>query len=254
MLKFTGTVIPSITVMLKSTRKEELISEIGRSLAEGAESFCLLYESLDKEAKTDESIREIMAAMENRPIYVTNYIRNSTDPHQTDGDRAARLLELFDMGASLIDIRTDMFCPSPDEVTEEPSAVEKQIKLIEKIHSRGGEVIMSSHIFRYTPPEEVLRIAKLQEARGADIAKIVTVADTEKELNDAFGTLSLLKSSLSIPFLYLINGKMCAKHRMLSGVLGSCIYLCRENSYTGDTQPTVEEVKEIIKRTSRGEI
>lgn len=253
MKKFSDLSSPSITVMLKSTRRDELIEEIGRSIAEGADSFCLLYEGLEPDSKTDESVRAILSAAEDKPVYVTNYLRGDTFPDESDDDRAARLLDLLSMGASLIDVRTDMFCPSPDEVTEEPEAVSKQMRLIEEIHARGGEVIMSSHVFRFISSEEVLRIATLQRERGADISKIVTVADTEEELDEAFRTIFLLKRSLGIPFLYLINGKMHRSHRMLSGALGSRIYLCRENSYTGQTQPTVEDIKSIIKTLSQGD-
>lgn len=245
MKKFSELSSPSITVMLKSTRRDELIEEIKLSIAEGADSFCLLYEGLEPESKTDESAKAILSATEGMPVYVTNYIRGDTCPDETDDERAERLLDLLSMGASLIDVRTDMFCPSDDEVTENPEAVLKQMRLIEEIHARGAEVIMSSHIFRFVSPEEVLRIAMLQRERGADIAKIVTVADTEEELDEAYRTIFLLKRSLGIPFLYLINGKMHRSHRMLSGALGSRIYLCRENSYTGLTQPTVEDIKSI---------
>ena len=41
---------------------------------------------------------------------------------------------------------------------------------------------MSSHVLKFIKTDEVLEIAREQRRRGADIAKIVTAADTESEL------------------------------------------------------------------------
>ena len=76
-----------------------------------------------------------------------------------------------------------------------------------------------------------------------DIAKIVTVANSDKESEDAFKTNFLLSDKLNIPFLYLCNGSHCRKHRLLGPLLGSCMYLCLENSKTCGPQPTIEEAK-----------
>ena len=79
---------------------------------------------------------------------------------------------------------TDMFCPSKDEIALDEAAVEKQKALIDRIHSAGGEVLMSSHTFKSTTLEQNLMIAREQAARGADIIKIVKV--NARELVDSF--------------------------------------------------------------------
>ena len=79
--------------------------------------------------------------------------------------------------------------------------------------------------------------AKLQGA--------LTLTESQKELDDAFKTNLLLKERLNIPFLFLCNGSHCKNHRLLTPILGSCMYLCRENSNTGTVQPTLEAAKAI---------
>ena len=145
---------------------------------------------------------------------------------------------MAECGAALIDVRSDMFCRTDDEVTRDFYAVEKQKKLISEIHKLGAEVLMSTHIFEYRTPENILEIAKLQQQRGADIAKIVTEANSEKELTDAFKTNILLKTELNIPHLFLCNGTHCNRHRLLAPFMGTSFFLCVENSRTQENQPT----------------
>ncbi len=44
----------------------------------------------------------------------------------------------------------------------------------------GAEVLMSSHTFKFMKTDEVLRIVTAQQERGADVAKIVTAANSEE--------------------------------------------------------------------------
>lgn len=245
MAKFSDASNPKLTVMIGENSADTVIKVVKKSIGQGAEAFCILAQGLKPEYKSKENIRRIIDATDGRDVYITNYIRGNSQPELTDEYLAEQLLMMLDCGAKLIDVPTDMFCRSTDEVTRDFYAVQKQQELISEIHKRGAEVLMSSHIFEYRSPEQVLEIAKLQQMRGADIAKIVTVANSEKELEDAFRTNFLLREKLSIPFLFLCNGSHCRKHRLLGPVLGSCFYLCRENSKNGESQPIIEEAKAI---------
>ena len=80
-------------------------------------------------------------------------------------------MELAQSGATLVDIMGDLFCRHPEELTEDTEAIEKQMKLIQEIHAAGAEVLMSSHILKFTPAERVLEVALEQKRRGADILK-----------------------------------------------------------------------------------
>lgn len=79
-------------------------------------------------------------------------------------------------------------------------AVKKQKAFIKLIHDMSKEVLMSSHIiydntFKFVPKEKVLEVALEQESRGADIAKIVSNADTEEELLENFEAITLCKKN-----------------------------------------------------------
>ena len=141
---------------------------------------------------------------------------------------------------------SDMFDSSDMELSMNKQAIEEQTRLIDEIHRRGGEVLMSSHVLRYITKEVVLTIAEQHKARGADISKIVTEANNISELNHNFEIQSLLESHLGIKHLFLCNGTHCRKHRLLAPLLGSCLFLATENAQTGQNQPTVAEAIRIL--------
>ena len=60
-------------------------------------------------------------------------------------------------------------------------AIAKQIELIDRIHKKGGQVIMSSHVNKFMTEERVLRIAREHKRRGADISKIVSHGSSMEE-------------------------------------------------------------------------
>ena len=243
MAKFSDTSYPKLTVMIDEKSADDVVAAIKRSINQGAEAFCILMQGMNPEDKG--SIKRILDATDGRAAYVANYIRDNSQPELSDDYLAEQLLDMAKCGASLIDVRTDMFCRSTDEVTRDFYAVRKQKEFISEIHKLGAEVLMSTHIFEYRSPENILEIAKLQEMRGVDIAKIVTAANSEKESEDAFKTNFLLREKLNIPFLFLCNGSHCKKHRLFGPLLGSCMYLCLENSKTCGPQPTIEEAKRL---------
>ena len=234
-----------LTALITEANSDTAIELIARTLKEGAEAFCLLMNMLPPSDKTPEGMKRIIAATAGRPLYMANYINGNSQPGLTDDDLAEQLLQMAELGVALIDVRTDMFCRTHGEVTRDTLAVEKQKELISKLHKIGSEVLMSSHVGAYLSPEAVLEIGMLQKERGVDIAKIVTLADNERALDDAFKTNLLLKERLGIPFLYLCNGSHCKNHRLLGPIFGSCMYLCRENGNTGTSQPTLEAAKTI---------
>lgn len=248
MAGFLNTKHPKLTVMLSASTLEELLAKIKQSLWDGAEAFCILAAELLAEYKTKECYQKIIHTMDGRDAYMTNYIRNNTEPYLTDEVLTEQLLTMVDCGAKLVDIRTDLFCRSDCEVSYDSIADQKQRELIAEIHGRGAEVLMSAHIFEYVSPENILEIAKLQQSRGADIAKIVTCVSSQKELEDAYQTNLLLNEKLSIPYLFLCNGPFCRPHRMIGPFLGTAFFLCLENSNTKGPQPTIAEAKMMIER------
>lgn len=242
---------PIITCFLTPGKKEDMEKEINAAINQGAEGFCFQMELLPPESKNEETIKGLFNKMGDRLIYVTNYKRGSVYPDLTDEQRAEELLNAIGWGANLIDIPTDMFADSECEFSMEKDAVEKQKKLAEKAHQMGAKVLISSHIFKYMPKEAVLSIALSQQERGADIAKVVVWADTEEELCEAFETNALLKKRLDIDFLFLINGKMSRKHRLMGPLMSGGIYLTTLNE-KNETQPKICEAQSLIDLCERG--
>ena len=203
-----------------ATRVEELMH---LSRGAGAEGFGLQMEALRPEDRTTEAYRKLFTLYD-LPTYVTNYRyrHNTGKSDETLGDE---LVELAECGATLLDVMGDLYCPTPGELTMDEVATQKQKALIARIHAAGAQVLMSSHTKRVMRAEEVLEYAMEQQARGADIAKIVSLAETEADEVEAMRAILLLKEKLSIPFLYLVSGESKILRR-IGGKLGNCMHLC----------------------------
>lgn len=215
---------PLLTVMLQCQTPDVAIGRIRNALHNGAEAFGLQVESLLQEYQSEEIYGKIFNEMRDKPIYVTNY-RGHENLGKTDEQLVEGLLNLADCGATLVDLMGDLYDPHPDEVATDREAIQKQMELIDKLHSKGAEVLMSSHIRKYTSADRVLEIALEQKRRGADISKIVTAAETMEQQIENLRITNLLKNELGIPFLFLSGGES-AIHRRLGMKLGNCMHLC----------------------------
>ena len=216
---------PVLTVMLQYETPEEVLSVMENSIKEGAEAFGLQVESLKPEYHTMEVYKKLINAAQGLPVYAT-YYRSGHNEGKTDDRLAEGIVELAKAGATLCDVIGDIYCKHPEELTDNEEAIQKQIALIDELHALGAEVLISSHLYKYAPAERVMEIAFEQKRRGADVIKIVTKGDTMAEQMENLRINTLLKEQLGAKFLYLSGGECCSIHRRLSGILGSCTYLC----------------------------
>ena len=243
-----------ITPLLSSQTEEALLQEIKSCIEQGATAFGFMIEHLPKELRTEEKMKFFFEAMGDKPIYVTCYQRGDVIK-ETDEERAAYLLRALVCGATMADIRGDMFAPCDGELTFEKEAVEKQKQLIERIHGMGKEVLISSHVqyngkFQFLNQDDVLKIALEHQMRGADITKIVTNADTEEELTENFKTFFFIKERLDIQLLFLCNGKKCLPHRLAGVLIGEPMVFVKEQSYVTDLKAPLQPatvIKELTK-------
>lgn len=243
---FLNTNEPFITEMIQVKTPEQAKSRIKKALLGGATAIGLQLQALEKQYRNDVDIKSIFEAAKELPLYITNY-RYDENTGKSDETLASELLHTVDLGATLVDIMGDIFDPSPEELTVDKTAVAKQTELIERIHSRGGEVLISSHIYSFRNAERVLEIAKAQESRGADIVKIVTGAEAQEEELKNLEICALLKKELKIPFLFLSVGKYNKLHRNIGPALGSCMWLCFStyDEFTYPGPPLLENVLKI---------
>lgn len=236
---------PILCAMLQYNTPDAAIGAIRNGLANGAEAFGLQVESLDSQYRDMDSFKRIIAEMKGKPCYVTNY-RGAKNGTKSDEVLAEEMLLMAENGATLCDVMGDLFCKHPEELTDNPEAIEKQMKYIEALHEKGAEVLMSSHVLKYTPAERVLEIALEQKRRGADVIKIVTGADSMEEQLENLKTTNLLKRELGAPFLFLSGGE-CSLHRRLGMKLGCSICLCvyEHHHLSTPTQPLLSLAKTI---------
>ena len=234
-----------LTVMLQCETPEVAIGRIRNANCLGAEAYGLQVESLREEYRNADTYKKIFNEMKGRPCYVTNYRKKGNESESDDG-LAAGMLELARCGATLVDVMGDLFCRHPEELTEDPEAIEKQQKLIEAIHAEGAEVLMSSHILKFTSAERVLEVALEQKRRGADIIKIVTGAESMEQQIENLRINYLLQKELGAPFLFLSGGE-CSLHRRLGIKLGCCMALCvyEHDHLSTPMQPLLSTMKTI---------
>lgn len=236
---------PIITAMVQADNPGRVKQLMKACADDGAEAFGMQFCRMKKEFRTPEIYRDLFDAAGERPVYVTNY-RLGENESKPDDVIADEILELASCGATLCDMMGDLFDRQTDEMARNAYAIERQMRLIEKIHDVGGEVLMSSHVLRYTPAERVLEIALEQQKRGADICKIVTGAESMEQQIENLRIIDLLKKNLRIPFLFL-NGGECRMVRRLGGHLGCCMYLCvhEYDDLATPSQPLVRDIKLI---------
>ena len=166
--------------------------------------------------------------------------------NMTDDELAAGLVELAECGATLCDVMGDFYAPCADELAMDKDAVKKQMELIDRLHNVGADVLMSSHVLKFTPAERVLEIALEHQKRGADICKIVTGSKTMEEQIENLRITNLLKENLEIPFLFLAGGESYISRRM-GFAFGNCMTLCvhEYDELSTAAQPLLRDMKTL---------
>lgn len=235
-----------ITAMVQCRTPDECVERINLSVDAGAEALGIQLCKLEHHLRTEDDLRKIFSACGDREIYVTSY-RGGLNKGFTDDECVDLLLKAGKCGGTLLDVMGDVYCPSQYELATDKDAVSKQIALIDKIHSMGCKVLMSSHTNSVLSAEKTLEIALCQQERGADIIKIVNQTQSMSDLCECIRTIQLLKEKLDKPFLYLVGGP-CQDFIRQTGVnLGVCMYLTTYMHGELDTkaQPITKNIRAI---------
>ena len=237
---------PLLTCMVQADNPDRIKELIDLSRPEGAEAFGMQFCQMKEEYRNKKTYRELFEYASPLPVYVTNYRNHLSNAGKSDDVLAAELVELAECGATLCDVMGDYFDLCEGELTMDEEAVKKQMKLIDELHKRGAEVLMSSHVLKFTPAERVLEIAREHERRGADICKIVTDAENTEQQIENLRIINLLKKNLKIPFLFLAGGE-CRLLRRIGGSLGCCMYLCvhEYDELATKSQPLLSDIRVI---------
>lgn len=235
----------TLTCMVQADNPDRIKELMRKSIPQGAEAFGIQFEQMNSEYRNAEVYKELFACAEDKPTYVTNYRYNKNEG-KSDEQLADELLELADCGADLCDMMGDYFDKQPGEMTYNETAVVKQKDLIDKLHKRGAKVLMSTHIHKFTPADEVLKIALAHQSRGADISKIVVGAENTEQQLENLKMINMLKEKLDVPFLFLSGGE-CKILKRIGGELGCCMYLCvyEYDNFATPLQPLLRKLKAI---------
>ncbi len=242
---FLGHNRPLLTTMLQADEPSRVEELMERARLGGTDAFGMQFCRMKKEYQNEKTYKRLIDKAGDFPTYVTNY-RQGQNEDKSDDELAMGLITLAKCGATLCDVMGDMFDPQPDEMAVSKEAIEKQMKLIEELHAAGAEVLMSSHVMKFTPAERVLEMAFEQQRRGADICKIVVGAENMQEQIENLRIIDLLKQNLKIPFLFLSGGE-CRIIRRIGGELGCCTYLCvvEQDAFSTPAQPLLKELRAI---------
>ena len=241
---------PMLVSMVQAYTPERVLELMELSRPDGAEAFGMQFCRMKEQYKNKDTFKKLFASAGELPVYVTNY-RNGENAAKSDDELAEELCELAECGATLCDVMGDFYDTRDDELAVDDEAIKKQIKLIDELHARGAEVLMSSHVLKFTPAERVLEIALEHKRRGADISKIVTGACNMEEQIENLRIINMLKEKLGIPFLFLTGGE-CHISRRIGTSLGNCMTLCvaEHDELSTKTQPLVSDA--VILRDKLG--
>ena len=213
---------PPLTCSISDASEAECVCTIRNAIFDGADGFLFHLERMNPDIQNAAALKRIFAYTEDKTVLSINYRTGN----KTDDELAALQLKALDAGAGCLDVMGDMFGRCEGELTFDPEAMKKQADYIGRIHDAGAQVMMSSHILKFTSDEYLLDHALEMERRGADIVKLVTWAGSAEELIKGMNQTRLLKETLKAPFLHIIGGQYGKVHRALAPTLGSCMVLC----------------------------
>lgn len=267
-IKFTQLRQPLICTVITDSNPANCIRTIFVSDYEGTDAYELNLMMVDQQYRNERDLKSIFTATV-KPILVGNY-RFDYEKHLDidEEERIQLLINAVRWGASGIDLEADAFDPSPGpkEWTEEarqytlnrkskprdwttnPKAIERQKKVIEEVHRYGGEVLMVVHARVHLSVERAVSMAKEMEARGADIAKIVSVDFNFEDLLDTMRSTIEIKKVLKIPFIMMSHGQHSKIGRVVCPMLGSMLTFCTQPVSPGEIfhlQPPIRVPKAV---------
>ena len=236
-----------IAAIMEGATPGEIIAVSRTAEFDGADAVCLSLRELQPEYRSKDGFASIFNAV-NLPFMVYFYREDACGPVLDDEARQKILMEAAQAGASVIDVMGDLYEPNPDtQRATGKRAISRQKKLIEKFHSIGAQVVMSSHVKMFMDSQQTLEQLKDFESRGADIVKIVTPVNTEEEFAESVRTTMLLHRELKKPFIHLAGGKFARIQRFLGMSLGvsTTFAVAHYNPRNPMFQPTVKAMKDV---------
>jgi len=244
---------PVLAAVIKGTTPKAAIAAIKNSTLAGANAFDLHISVMNKESITVETLKPVFDYTE-KPVLALHYNQSGdgSPMKDDDGERVRQLLIALEAGAAGIDLQGYTFEPDrntkatfqsrwiednmsfasacPNEVTLNPATIQKQTELIEAIHAKGGEVLLSTHTGCFLDCGQVVDLLDFLHRRKPDIIKLVTSGcDTDEQLAEYFKTMLYVKDRYpDTKVHYHCNGKKTKLSRLIGPMLGAHIAFCVE--------------------------
>lgn len=235
----------AITLLSTPTSVEHAIALARTARDDGADGVALELNKFPVELRTVENFRKIITSVQ-LPFMFTDY-RCDIYYGADDEARMDTLLKAAEAGAEFVDVMADLYCASPLEIATDKQAVERQVETIKAVHRLGAKAIMSSHVLdRSRTAEECLAQLRMEEARGADIVKLVTMAYTRDDFLEAVKCLMRLDAEMETPWIYLCGGPFARIQRFIGPHFGCAVEFAVHDYLTADyyDQPTIANFKQ----------
>ncbi len=266
---FVSNPAPVLAAVIREANPRAAIAEIKNYALHGAHGADLHLSCLDKKYQNVESIATIVKQSK-LPILGLNYNQNPdwSITETSEEERVALLMMAIDAGAAGIDMQGYTFDrPShdafnedfahlnysfikarPREVVLDPKIIDKQCDLIERIHAKGGEVLLSNHLHVVADTEMLVDLCLFLEQRKPDIIKIVTNCETEEDMLEAFRAMVTIKREIKTPVTFFCNGKMGAMTRIINPMLGGYMVFTSNgfNERSNFSQMDLQTIKQVL--------
>ena len=261
---------PAIAGVVNARSVSGAISKIKNATFSGASMIDLHLEWLEN--ASDEELEKIINSSR-LPLLALHYPKNLPEASGEEAFEEARvetMLRAIRAGAAGIDMQGYTFhLPSkgaffgedkyfftkgaPKEVVTDERIIGKQCELIERVHSMGGEVLLSCHPGIPMTTEEVVELALFLEKRNPDVLKIVTVAKTQDDLYESMKAMTELKKEIRTPITYHATGSAGRLSRIVNPLIGGHIAFCvdRYEDSSFVDQPQIEAMREIVDNVKR---
>lgn len=242
---------PAFAGVVREKNALSAIAEIKNAIYDGADMIDLHLSTLEDLSQT--TLKKIIASS-SVPVLALDYRASYSWEQLTysEEERVSHLLSAVDAGASAVDLQGYTFdalsrtqyrgddslsfaslCPM--EVVTDKTIIAKQMDLIDSLHAKGVEVLLSCHPKIKMSAEQVLELALFLEGRNPDIIKIVTVSENESDVIEGIKATKLLKEKLHTKFAYHLSGETGSLSRIMNPLFGSHIVFCVDRFNEGST-------------------
>lgn len=266
---FVANKAPVLAAVIRERTPREAIAEIKNYALHGAKGADLHLSCLDKQYQNVESIAEIVRQSK-LPVLGLNYNQNPdwSVTETSEEERVALLMMAIDAGAAGIDMQGYTFDrPShdafneafanekysfvkarPREVVLDPKIIDKQCDLIERIHAKGGEVLLSNHLNVVANTEMLVDLCHFLEQRNPDIIKIVTNSETDEDMIESFRAMVTIKREVETPVTLFCNGATGAMTRIINPMLGGYMVFTSDgfNPRSNFSQLDLQTMKQVL--------